>query len=178
MSTAMRFTPTRVFPSSVALPCHSLAWSEDSACVSPGSLPSCRCDRFLRSLPCRPLTDDPFERFLSDPSTSGPCSTEKSVAPALRCRSACARSSLGLCSTSRLLSDPRCPGRFPFPPVLSHLRSSSSSRRIPLSVAPGSKLPGALRGSVRGPDWATLLTGSPLRGVASQSGLRLPSCCS
>ena len=143
VSRAMRFTPTRVFPSSAAFPCHSPASSEEFACVSPGSLPSCRQDRCLRSLPCRPLTDDPSRRFLNHLSTSGPCSTAESVAPPRRCRPVCARSSLGLCSTSRLLSVPRCPCRLPDPPVLSHRRSSLPTRLIPLSVAPDSKLPGA-----------------------------------
>ncbi len=178
VSPAMRFIPTRVFPSSAALPCHSPTPSKEFADVSPGSFPSCRCDRCIRFLPCRPVTDDPFRRLLNHPSTSGPCSTVESVALALRCRPARARSSLGLCSTSRLLSVPRRPSGFPFPSVLSHRRSSWAARLIPLSIAPDSKLPGALSRSVRGPEQATLLSGSPPRGVASQAGLRLPSCCS
>jgi len=139
VSRAMRFTPTRVFPSSVAFPCHSPAPSEEFACVSPGSLPSCRRDCRLRSLPYRPLTDGPSRRFLNLPSTSGPCSTAESVAPALRYRPACARSSLGLCSTSRPVSVPRCPCLLPFAPVLSHRRSWSPTRLIPLAVTPSCK---------------------------------------
>ena len=63
-----------------------------------------------------------------------------------------ARCSPGLCSTSRPVSFPRCPCRPTGPPVLSHRVLSAPTRLIPLSVAPGSKLPGAPRGSVRGPD--------------------------
>jgi hypothetical protein len=179
------FTPFEDFPSPVAASCHQLLhvflrrhFVRRRRTVHQDRCPLVVDHLGIRLLPRRPVTDDASGCFSRDRSTPGPCSTDESVAPAHRCRCACARSSLGLSSTSRPVSFPRCPCLLPFPPVLSHLRSSLSTRLIPLSVTPCCKQPGVHRGSVRGPDEATLLSGVPPRGVLCRGGLRLPSCCS